>query len=142
MGDRVVHTLSDRQVDDLMALYAGEFWCAHRTRDRVLNLLRHTSLITGIVDDGGRLVAFCRVLTDFEYRATLYDVIVAPGRRGEGLGAKVVDAMLNHPKMASVESVYLACKPEMAPFYQRWQFSSDFGDTIWMRRRRGGRDSC
>lgn len=136
MAYTLVHALTGRQVDDLLGLYANEFWCAHRTRDRVVEMLRHTSLLVGAVDDAGRLVAFCRVLSDFQYRATLYDVIVHPSRRGEGLGAMVVEAILAHPKMSAVESVYLACKPEMVPFYERWGFNTDFGGTLWMRRKR------
>lgn len=136
MGYRVVHALSDRQIEDLVALYAGEFWCSHRTPADVRRMLGCTDLLVGVIDDADRLVAFCRVLTDFAYRATLFDVIVAPARRGEGLGKLVMDAMLSHPKLSSVESIDLSCRPEMTDFYRRWGFSTDLKGTHFMRRRR------
>jgi len=139
MSYRVVHQLSSSQVDDLVALYANEFWCNRRTRDDVLRMLRHTDLLVGVVDDSNRLVGFCRVLTDFVYRATLYDVIVHPARRGEGLGRLVLDAMMSHPRLRGVESTDLNCRPEMRAFYERWGFSGELKDTIRMRRRHDGK---
>jgi predicted GNAT family N-acyltransferase len=135
MGYRVVHALSDRQIEDLVALYANEFWCSHRTLADVRRMLGHTDLIVGVIDDTDRLVAFCRVLTDFVYRATLFDVIVAPARRGEGLGKQLMDAMLSHPKLAGVESIDLSCRPEMTAFYEYWGFTTDLKGTLFMRRR-------
>lgn len=135
MSYRIVHALTDRHVRDLVALYANEFWSDRRTEDGVRRMLRHTDLLVGVTDDADRLVAFCRVLTDFVYRATLYDVIVAPARRGEGLGKLVLDAALAHPRLAAVESIDLTCRPEMIPFYQRWGFTTDLKGTVCMRRR-------
>jgi GNAT superfamily N-acetyltransferase len=138
MAHRIVHVLSDRQVGDLVDLYANEFWSKRRGREDVTEMLRHTSLLAGVVDESGRLIAFARVLSDFVYRATLYDVIVAEIRRGEGLGRLVIDALLSHPRLARVELIDLTCLPDMQSMYEKWGFTAELGGTICLRRRRPG----
>lgn len=81
-----------------------------------------------------RLIAFTRVLTDFVYRATIYDAIIKPTHRKMGLGAKLINAVINHPKLCSVEQFALHCLPEMIPFYQRWGFTADVSDIRLMYR--------
>jgi predicted GNAT family N-acyltransferase len=136
MGYRIVHQLTEKQIDELVTLYHNEFWSNQRTRGGVVKMLQNTNLIVAAIDDAGRLAAFCRVLTDFVYRATLYDVIVAPTRRGEGLGRLIMQAVVAHPKLKEVELIDLTCKPEMASMYEKWGFTTDLGGTISMRRRR------
>jgi|GEM_PF-7017073 len=36
-----------------------------------------------------------------------------------GLGAKLLDAVINHPQLSAVENIALYCLPEMIPFYER-----------------------
>jgi ribosomal protein S18 acetylase RimI-like enzyme len=136
MNYPIVHQLSETQIDDLVSLYANEFWSNRRTRDGVVKMLRNTDLLFAAVDGAGRVVAFCRVLTDFVYRAWVYDVIVSPAHRGEGLARLVLDAMLDHPKLKDVETIDLTCRPEMAAMYQKWGFVTDSSGTIRMRRKR------
>lgn len=128
-------TLTESQVDDLMALYAPEFWTGHRTRDDVVTMLRNSDVIVGVVRDG-RLVGFARVLTDFVYRATLYDVIVAPDARGAGVGRVVMDAVIHHPRLGRVESIDLSCRPDKIDLYRKWGFDTDLSGTLFMRRKR------
>ncbi|BDC48321.1 hypothetical protein F183_A06370 [Bryobacterales bacterium F-183] len=86
-------------------------------------MLRHTDLVFGFAEEGsGKLIAFARVLTDRVYRAFIFDVIVAPAHRGEGLGAALVEHILSHPVLAKVESFQLTCKPDMMPFYGKYGF--------------------
>jgi predicted GNAT family N-acyltransferase len=81
-----------------------------------------------------RLVGFARVLTDRTCLAVVLDVIVAPGARGEGVGAMVMDAVLAHPWVAGVNSVELVCQPDLVGFYERWGFTQQVGRSRLMRR--------
>lgn len=74
------------------------------------------------------MIGFSRILTDFVYRATVYDVIIKPSYRKMGLGAKLLDAIINHPQVIAIELLVLYCLPEMIPFYQRWDFMTDVGE--------------
>ena len=134
---RIVETLTENQVSDLMELYKNEFWCEKRNREDVVKMLAATDVIIGLVDEGDRLIAFTRVITDFVYRAMILDVIVKPTHRKTGLGAKLMDAVLNHPKLQTVENFALNCLPNMMLFYERWGFTDDVGEMKFMRRTTG-----
>lgn len=134
---RIVEILTESQVSDLMDLYKNEFWSDKRTRQDVVKMLASTDVIIGLVDECDRLIGITRVLTDFVYRAMIFDVIIKPTHRKMGLGAKLMDAVLNHPKLQTVEHFYLNCLPNMIPFYERWGFSDDVGELKFLRRTTG-----
>ncbi len=48
-------------------------------------MLQNSTFVFGIVKDN-KLVAFCRVLSDFVYKAIIFDVIVDKNYRGESIG--------------------------------------------------------
>ena len=134
---RIVEILTESQVSDLMELYKNEFWSDKRTREDVVKMLAATDVIIGLVDECDRLIGITRVLTDFVYRAMIFDVIIKPTHRKMGLGAKLMDAVLNHPKLQTVENFALNCLPHMIPFYERWGFSDDVGEIKFLRRTTG-----
>jgi len=120
-----------------MDLYKNEFWSDKRTREDVVKMLASSDVIIGLVDECDRLIGITRVLTDFVYRAMIFDVIIKPTHRKMGLGAKLMDAVLNHPKLQTVENFALNCLPHMVPFYERWGFSPDVGEIKFLRRTTG-----
>lgn len=134
MTYRFVEALTENQILDLMDLYRYEFWSKERTYQDVVKMLAATDLLIGLVDESDRLLGFTRVLTDFVYRATVYDVIVRSSHRGLGLGAQLMEALVTHPKLQTVEHIHLSCLPEMIPFYERWGFTANLGGIIYMRR--------
>ena len=48
---RIVETLTESQVSDLMDLYKNEFWSDKRTRQYVVKMLASTDVIIGLVDE-------------------------------------------------------------------------------------------
>lgn len=134
MSYRIVFNLSENQISELLDLYKNEFWSSQRTHDDVVRMLAESDIIIGLVDESEQLIGFTRILTDFVYRATVYDVIIKQNHRKMGLGTKLMDAVVNHPKLSSVEQFALYCLPEMIPFYERWGFTSNVGDLQLMHR--------
>jgi len=129
-----VDQLTDSQIADLTALYQHEWWSAGRSPDDVRRMLAHTDLIFGFIDRrNDRLVAFCRVLTDFTYRATVYDVIVSPEYRGSGLGRRLVQTVLGDLRLKQVAAISLHCKEELRPFYLKCGFELANPLQIWMQ---------
>ena len=133
---RIVETLTESQVSDLMDLYKNEFWSDKRTRQDVVKMLASTDVIIGLVDGCDRLIGITRVLTDSVYRAMIFDVIIKPTHRKIGLAAKLMDALVNHPQLQAVEKSYLSCLPKMIPFYERWGFTDDVGEIKFMGRKK------
>jgi GNAT superfamily N-acetyltransferase len=85
----------------------------------------------------GRLVGFARVLTDRVFKALVFDVIVAPDHRADGIGRGLMEQIVGHSDLRKVAHLELYCLPEMAPFYERWGFSTDVSGLQLMRRRVG-----
>ena len=131
---KIVANLTESQISDLLDLYKNEFWSYKREREDIRKMLAASDIIVGLVDEKEKLIAFARVLTDFVYRATIYDVIVKSTHRKMGLGTRLIDAVVNHPKLASVEQIALYCLPEMIPFYERWDFTANIGELQLMFR--------
>ncbi|MBD2449362.1 GNAT family N-acetyltransferase [Nostoc sp. FACHB-152] len=134
MTYQFVDNLTDQQISELVNLYKNEFWSKQRTYQDVLKMLKASDIIIGLIDSNEQLIGFTRVLTDFVYRATIYDVIIKPTHRNQGLGVKLMDAIVNHPQLNQVEHIALYCLPEMIPFYERWGFTADIGNLKLMYR--------
>ena len=139
---QVVHRLTEAQVTELVALYRNEWWTRNRQEVGVRRMLEGTGLIFALCAGGapgapGRLVAFARVVTDFVYRATIYDVIVSADYRGRGLGQMLMNNILSDPKLAGVEYLELYCLPELMPFYRGLGFTDELGGVRLMRLSRG-----
>ena len=128
----LTHTLAPAHVDQLLAFYDDVWWAKGRTREGVEAMLRGC-LPFAFIDETGQMIAFARVVGDGVYKATIFDVIVAPDQRGTGLGQHVMDAVMAHPAVASVRHVELQCKPELDEFYRRWGFAPVEG-ILYMRR--------
>lgn len=114
-------------LDALMELYRHADWTRDRRRRDVARMLAATPFTLSAWEGRGpsaRLVGFCRVLTDFTYRAVLYDVIVHTDRQGAGLGRLLMERVLSHPKLRRVTSFYLKTADKQR-FYERFGWKVD-----------------
>lgn len=131
----VVHSLTEAHLEDLCELYRISWWAEHRTPEQIRKMLSHSDILVGLVDQAsGRLVGFSRLLTDFVYRATIYDVLVAESHQGQGLGRQLIDTIVALPELQAVEQITLYCKPDMVPFYEKWDFSDHSEEVRLMHR--------
>lgn len=132
-GYRLVEELTDRHIEQLHALVQKQWWGQQRSLEDVRLMAANTSLMLGLVEAvSGELVAFCRVLTDFAFRATVYDVMVTERLKRQGLGSFLMETLCNHPSLQRVSFIYLACEPVLASFYERWGFKPYEGRAEWM----------
>lgn len=135
MGFQKISRLTAAQVQQLHELFQHEWWTTGRLLEDVQQMLAHSSYVFGICEAASeRLVAFARVLTDRVYKALILDVIVAAEYRDQGLGKILMEDILGHPELKAVKHFELYCRLELAPFYQRWGFSTDVGGILFMRR--------
>ena len=130
---KVIYSLTEENVIDLHELYQGEWWTKGRTLIETKSVVDGSQINVGFVDERNVLVAYARVLTDFTFKAMVFDVIVSKGYRGKGLGDKLIERIKNHEKLSSVKCIELYCLPEMFEFYSRHSFSSDVSGVKLMR---------
>ncbi|MBE9168428.1 GNAT family N-acetyltransferase [Pleurocapsales cyanobacterium LEGE 06147] len=115
--------LTETQIEDLCRMYQSEWWSKGRHKTDVQKMLQHSDIIIAFCHpETKKLLAFARILTDYVYRGLILDVIVEHSYRGKGLGKRLMEAIINHPELQSVEKLLLFCLPEVIPFYQKWGF--------------------
>jgi GNAT superfamily N-acetyltransferase len=128
-------TIEPDRLPQLLGLFSSAWWMADRAPDDVTQMLRESDLVLSLIHQPtDRLVGFTRVLTDYTYLAMVLDVVVSDDFRGSGLGAALMDAVIQHPRLTGVRSIELVCQPDLVPFYRRWGFTDAVGGSRLMRR--------
>ena len=106
----------------------GAFWAQERSiEDLSLAVINSEPVIS--VWDKERLIGFARATSDGIYRATIWDVVIHPDYRGGGLGCKLVETVLSHPRMNRVERVYLMTTHQQQ-LYKRIGFECNSSTTM------------
>jgi GNAT superfamily N-acetyltransferase len=128
------HVISDdrNRIDMEMVLVAlsGTYWASHRPRAQLARSWANC-LPFGVYAPGGEQVGFGRLLTDFTFRAHLGDVFIHPASRGRGLGRALIETVLSHPELATVEQWTLVTADAHA-LYARYGFEQGNADPQWM----------
>lgn len=128
-------TFSERKDFDpaqLLRLYTQAPWAGGRTQEDIRAMLVQTDLALSAWD-GERLVGFGRVLTDYVYRASIWDVIVDEAYQGQDVGTQIMQRILHHPLLKRVELFWLCTRDKQA-FYEKLGFSSnEQTGMVWAR---------
>ena len=105
-------TFSDRNDFDaaqLIHLYRQAPWAKHRALEQAQAMLAKTDVVISAWD-GTRLVGFGRVLTDYVFRASIWDVIVDREYQKRKIGTEIVRRILDHPTLQHVELFWLCTR--------------------------------
>ncbi|GAA2873330.1 GNAT superfamily N-acetyltransferase [Aminobacter niigataensis] len=115
--------------DKTSEVIKASYWGEGRT-DEIHRRAFANSLCLGAYVDGEQ-VGFARVVTDYACFAYVADVIVWPGRRGLGIGKKLIQALLDHPELASVTGFSLRTS-DAHSLYKKFGFVTST-DGMYMR---------
>nr|MBI3611899.1 GNAT family N-acetyltransferase [Nitrospirota bacterium] len=133
-------TFSERKDFDpaqLVRLYAQAPWAAGRTANDARDMLAHSDLVLSVWD-GSTLVGFGRVLTDYVYRASIWDVIVDQDYQGQDIGTQIMQHILQHPDLKRVDLFWLCTRDKQA-FYEKLGFSAkEQTGMVWDRTKQAG----
>ncbi len=106
----------------------GAFWAGERRlEDWEIAIANSYPIIS--VWDRQELIGFARATSDGIYRAMIWDVVVHPDYRGQGLGRQLVQTLLAHPRMNRVERIYLTTTHQQS-FYEHIGFVSNSSTTM------------
>lgn len=116
-------------LQQLQALFqVAAFWAKdRRVEDLAIAVANSDPVVT--VWECDRMIGFARATSDGIYRATIWDVVIHPDYQGAGLGRKLVQTVLSHPKINQVERVYLMTTHQQS-FYQRIGFECNSSTTM------------
>ena len=129
----VVYALDDRLIEQLHKLYQAEWWTSGRSLEDTRQCIRGSQVCVGLVDSAGNLLAFARVITDFTFKAIIFDVMVSSAARKGGLGSRIMEAITRHERLRHIKHIELYCLPELFAFYKRNGFSENVGGLQLMR---------
>lgn len=119
----IIYNLNENQIKQLHELYQLEWWAKGRTLEATKECVLGSQICIGILNSG-ELVGFARAITDFTFKAFIFDVIVRLDQRGKGLGEKLVSLIKAHERLSRVKHFELYCLPELNEFYGRYGFDT------------------
>ncbi|MDB9305628.1 MULTISPECIES: GNAT family N-acetyltransferase [Cyanophyceae] len=123
------HRQCEIDLDKLQELFnLAAFWAKGRSIEELGIAIANSDPVISICD-GDRLIGFARATSDGIYRATIWDVVIHPEYRGTGLGRKLVETVLTHPRVSRVERVYLMTTHQQE-FYEKIGFQSNVSTTM------------
>ncbi|NNU60153.1 N-acetyltransferase [Brucellaceae bacterium VT-16-1752] len=122
MDFRWEEMLTPEQYREFHAFYSKEWWTRERSFEDVVQMLNHCDVLVFCFDDADKIAGFARVLSDFTFKAMIFDVIVSDHHRGRGLGQAIVNRVLGHEKLQRVKSFELYCPDRLVPFYEKLGF--------------------
>jgi ribosomal protein S18 acetylase RimI-like enzyme len=109
-----------KYAEQIKDLFKELYWAKDRKTDEIEHQIKN-SINVGIVYNK-ELIAYARAITDYKFISTILDVVVSKEYRGKGLGAKVIIALLEHPKLKNVVQHELYCKDNNIEFYKKLGF--------------------
>jgi predicted GNAT family N-acyltransferase len=129
----VIYNFSADQIKQVHQLYKEVWWSKERSLEDTINCVQGSQICIGTLDNDDNLIGFTRVISDFIYKAIIFDVIVSKNHRGNGLGQKLMNLVKEHKELQKVKHFELYCLPEMEAFYSSFGFSTDVGGIKLMR---------
>jgi len=129
----VIYSLDEKHIAQLHELYQQEWWSKDRTIFETRKCVSGSQVCVGLVDGQNNLIGFARVLTDYIFKALIFDLIVQKNERGSGFGEKLISFVKLHSQLQGVKHFELYCLPEMFSFYIDQGFSTEVGEVRLMR---------
>ncbi|MDR1916711.1 MAG: GNAT family N-acetyltransferase [Synergistaceae bacterium] len=116
---------------ELQDLYRFTHWGRSRSLEQIERMLDGTNLCFS-VRYKGKLVAFCRMLTDFVFRGSIWDILVHPDHQGKGIGSRLMNYALTHPAVKDIP-IITSYSSDLVPFLRRNGFEEQEGLMILQR---------
>ena len=108
------------------------YWSPGVSRELVERSIEN-SICFGVYTDEGEQVGFARTVTDRATFAWIADLYVEDGHRGEGLGKRLVTAILEHPELQGLRRFMLATA-DAHGLYRQFGFEELHGVERFMAR--------
>ena len=109
------------------------YWSEGVPLETVTKSIEQSIVFGAYIVDGGALVGFARVVTDYATFAWICDVFVFPDHRGRGLGKWLMECIVEHPDLQGLRRLLLATR-DAHGLYEQFGFEP-VPDGRFMQRR-------
>jgi len=117
----------------LLPLFEQSSWAQGRSLRDAMEMVKRTNLFI-TAWDGDNLVGCGRVLTDYVYRASIWDVIIDGHYQGQDIGTEIINRILSHGTLERVELFWLCTRDKQA-FYETLGFNAkEQTGMVWDRK--------
>jgi len=101
----ISHDLARLDFQATSDLLKASYWGSQRTDEVNRRAFENSVCAIALID--GRQVGFARASGDRAVYARISDVVVWPEHRGQGIGKALVEALLDHPDLRSIQTFML-----------------------------------
>lgn len=112
---------NDMDIDLIFNFIKNSYWGKSRSFEEQKKAVEST-LNFGLFHNG-KQIAFTRVMTDFVFFAYILDVFVIEAYRGQGLSKLLINEVLNHEPIKSVDKWILATR-DAHELYKKFGFEN------------------
>ena len=117
----------------LLPLFEQSSWAQGRSLRDAMEMVQRTNLFI-TAWDRDNLVGCGRVLTDYVYRASIWDVIIDGHYQGQDIGTEIINRILSHGSLERVELFWLCTRDKQA-FYETLGFNAkEQTGMVWDRK--------
>jgi ribosomal protein S18 acetylase RimI-like enzyme len=116
---------------EVQDLYRFTHWGRSRSLEQIERMLDGSNLCFSVRHEF-KLVAFCRMLTDFVFRGSIWDILVHPDHQGRGLGSRLMTYALTHPAVKDIP-IITSYSSDLVPFLKRHDFEYREGLMVLQR---------
>ena len=134
--NKIISKLNEKHINQLHELYLNEWWTKERTLKDTAKCVEGSQVCIGITDENNDLIGFVRVITDFIFKAFIFDLIIKDNKRYQGIGKQLIEEVLHYKKLSKVKHFELYCLPELIGLYEQFGFKSELEGVQLLRLRR------
>jgi GNAT superfamily N-acetyltransferase len=115
----ISHDLARLDFQETSDLLKASYWGGQRTDEINRRAFENSVCAIALID--GKQAGFARASGDRAVFARISDVVVWPEHRGKGIGKALVQALLDHPELASVQT-WMLNTSDAHGLYRRFGF--------------------
>lgn len=122
--------IAEKQHAELYDFYKCEWWTEGRSFEDMVAMLNGSDEVIGCCTSDGELIGFARVLSDYRFKALIFDVIVKQKYRGHGLGEAIIKRIFALEPLQQVQSFELYCPDRLNKFYEKLGFQKSSSNLL------------
>ena len=120
MECKIIKNDINYNLDDLTKLLNTSYWAKDRKKETVKKTVENSLCYFVYDSNKNKLIGFARAITDYTTNYYICDVIVDEEYRGEGIGKKLVETLINAEELIHLRALLIT--KDAKKFYEKFGF--------------------